>query len=96
MRRSYLILTLALGGATALLTVVSGTWPLFVAIALGRVLGQGVLALVSTSMVGMSFPRRVVSVMAVTAFLYMGIAKAGAGVACSRCQTAFVLPAPGG
>ncbi len=64
-RRTHHLCMLGLGGATALLTVVSGTWMLFLAITLARVIGQGVLALVSTSLVGKSFPRRVVMVMAV-------------------------------
>jgi MFS family permease len=64
-RRTYVGTGVLLAGATVLLTAVSGTWPLLVAITLARVIGQGVLALVSTSMVAMSFPRRVAMVMAV-------------------------------
>jgi MFS family permease len=64
-RPTYLVCMIGLGAATALLTVVNGTVLLFGAIALARVLGQGMLALVSTSLVGKSFPRKVVLVMAV-------------------------------
>jgi MFS family permease len=76
-RRTYLVIMLALAGATALLTVVSGLWPLFLVITLGRVLGQGILALVSTSMVGKSFPRRVAVVMAVYSILVAAMFSAG-------------------
>lgn len=76
-RRTYLVLAVALGLATAMLSIVNGTWLLLLAIVLARVMGQGVFALVSTSMVGMSFPRRVPLVMAtysvMTAILYTGL-----------------------
>jgi hypothetical protein len=72
-RRTYLVVMLGLAGATALLTVVSGVWPLFLAITLARLLGQGVLALVSTAMVGKSFPRRVALVMAVYSVVVAGM-----------------------
>jgi MFS family permease len=72
-RRTHHIFMLGLAGATALLTVVHGTWMLFLAICLARVLGQGMLALVSTSMVGKSFPRKVVLVMAVYSIVVAGM-----------------------
>jgi MFS family permease len=72
-RRTHHISMLGLGGATALLTVVNGAWMLFLAITLARVLGQGMLALVSTSMVGKSFPRRVALVMAVYSIVMVGM-----------------------
>jgi cyanate permease len=77
MKHTHLALMVTLAGATALLTVVSGTWPLFVAITLARILGQGVLALLSTSLVAKSFPRGAAMVMAVfaiaVAILYAGM-----------------------
>jgi hypothetical protein len=65
MKYTHLGLMVTLAGATALLTVVSGTWPLFLAITLARILGQGVLALLRTSLVAKSFPRGTAMVMAV-------------------------------
>jgi MFS family permease len=78
-RRTYLVVMLALAGATALLTIVSGVWPLFLVITLGRALGQGILALVSTAMVGKSFPRRVAVVMAIYSILVAALYAAGVG-----------------
>jgi cyanate permease len=76
-RRTQNVCMVALGAATALLTMVNGMWLLFGAIALARVLGQGMLALVSTSLVAKSFPRRVVLVMAaysvLTSFMYFAL-----------------------
>lgn len=78
-RRTYLVMMVALAGATVMLTVVNGFWPLLLAMTLARVIGQGVLALVSTSMVGLSFPRRIPVVMAVYsivgAFVFMALIK---------------------
>lgn len=65
MRRTYLLLMVTLAGATAFLTVVSGTWQLFFAITIARILGQGVMALLSTALVAKSFPRGTAMVMAV-------------------------------
>ena len=64
-RRTHHIFMLGLAASTALLTIVNGTWMLFLAITLRALLGQGMLALVSTSVVARSFPRKVVLVMAV-------------------------------
>jgi cyanate permease len=65
MKRTHLVLMVTLALATALLTIVNGTWLLFLAITLARIIGQGILALLSTSLVAKSFPRGTAMVMAV-------------------------------
>lgn len=57
LRRSYIYLGVLLAGSTALLPMATGWWTLFVAITVARFLGQGILALVGTSLFGKSFPR---------------------------------------
>ncbi|HEX4611420.1 MAG TPA: MFS transporter [Urbifossiella sp.] len=76
-RRSFVVVLTLLAGATALLSAAHAVWTLFAAITLARLLGQGVLALVSTALLGKSTPRGAPMAAAVylllTSVLYAGV-----------------------
>ncbi|WP_020474277.1 MFS transporter [Zavarzinella formosa] len=82
-RRSAWTLTALTAAATALMAIAGGYWTLFAAITLARLFGQGILALVSTGLLGKSFtPGR--APMAAAVYLLLTGALYGAVVQATR------------